>query len=164
MKASGRFVQLGALWRSFMPSLCVVSSSLHRCPSHEDRSDMYHLSFPKDTWTPKLLVYGTYILETAQTIIVTYDIFNTYARHFGDLAALDQLQNEWIAIPFMTSISTTSPSTHLSTPLLTIRLIQSAQRCSFTMLTVLVFYPSQNCCGLAFRWYVLVRYIRSPQL
>lgn len=98
-----------------MPSLCVVSSSLHQCPSHEDRSDMYHLSFPKDTWTPKLLVYGTYILETAQTIIVTYDIFNTYARHFGDLAALDQLQNEWIAIPFMTSISTTSSSVHFST-------------------------------------------------
>ena len=47
-------------------------------------------------------------METAQTVIVTYDTFNTYARHFGDLTALDSLQNEWIAIPLMTSIGALS--------------------------------------------------------
>ncbi|KIP06820.1 hypothetical protein PHLGIDRAFT_118667 [Phlebiopsis gigantea 11061_1 CR5-6] len=65
---------------------------------------IYHLSFPRDGWTPKLLVYGTYIVDTAQTIIVSYDAFNTFARHFGDIAFLDVLQNEWMAIPLMTSI------------------------------------------------------------
>lgn len=43
-------------------------------------------------------------MDTAQTIIVSYDAFNTFARHFGDITYLDVLQNEWMAIPLMTSI------------------------------------------------------------
>ena len=52
----------------------------------------------------KILVTVVYLIETAQTLIVTNDCFNTYARHFGDAAALGDVQNEWLAAPTLTSI------------------------------------------------------------
>lgn len=65
---------------------------------------MYHLSFPRDKWTTKSLVYFVYLIDTAQTCLVTHDIVNTYARHYGNLDVLESLQLEPIAVPMISSI------------------------------------------------------------
>ena len=39
-----------------------------------------------------------------QTCLVTYDIFNAYARHYGNLGVLQSLQLEPIAVPVFSSI------------------------------------------------------------
>ena len=43
-------------------------------------------------------------METVQTLIVTNDCFNTYAKGFGDIGKLDEVQNEWLANPVFGSI------------------------------------------------------------
>ncbi|EKM52235.1 uncharacterized protein PHACADRAFT_260469 [Phanerochaete carnosa HHB-10118-sp] len=65
---------------------------------------LYHLAFPDDRWTAKSLVYGIFLLDSAQTFIVTSDAFDTYARHYGDSAQLLQQHNEWLAVPVFSSI------------------------------------------------------------
>lgn len=49
-------------------------------------------------------MYIVYALDTAQTIIVTNDVFNAYAKHFGDSVTLDAVGVEWLAVPILTSI------------------------------------------------------------
>ena len=71
---------------------------------HERLPDLYHLSFPRDKWTVKSLVYFVYFTDMAQTCLVTYDIVNAYARHYGNLDVLESLQLEPIAVPMFTSI------------------------------------------------------------
>lgn len=70
--------------------------------------DLYHLAFPGDGWVAKSLVYSIYLLDTAQTFIVTSDVFETYARHYGDMAQLKSQHNEWLAVPIFSSIGTSS--------------------------------------------------------
>ncbi|GJE96047.1 hypothetical protein PsYK624_122400 [Phanerochaete sordida] len=65
---------------------------------------IYHVAFPKDKWTPKTMVYIIYCIELAQTILVTHDCFNAYARHFGDLEGLNAAQTEWLAVPIFSAI------------------------------------------------------------
>ncbi|EKM52232.1 uncharacterized protein PHACADRAFT_198296 [Phanerochaete carnosa HHB-10118-sp] len=65
---------------------------------------MYHLAFPNDRWTAKALVYGIYLLDTAQTILVTLDVVDMYAKNFGDVSGLDGMHNEWLAVPVFSSI------------------------------------------------------------
>jgi hypothetical protein len=66
--------------------------------------DWYYLAFPKDRWLLKALVAFTYAIETAQTIVMTIDCFNTYAKGFGDIELLNDTQNEWLAVPIFTAI------------------------------------------------------------
>lgn len=70
--------------------------------------DLYYLSFPKDSLVPRLLVYGVFLVDTAQVVLVTSDVFNSYARHYGDLEVLDSMQNEWLAVPVFSSIGNSS--------------------------------------------------------
>ena len=49
-------------------------------------------------------MYGIFLLDTAQTMIVTADVFDVYARHFGDSASLNGMHNEWLAVPVFSSI------------------------------------------------------------
>ena len=65
---------------------------------------LYYLSFPKDRWGSKAVVCFIYILETIQTIMITNDCFNKYAKQFGDTAALDSIQLEWLTVPVFTAI------------------------------------------------------------
>jgi len=65
---------------------------------------IYHLAFPKDRLVTKLLVYGVYLVETTQTILVTHDAFNGYAKGFGSLTALNSAQLEWLAVPIFSGI------------------------------------------------------------
>ncbi|KIP04366.1 hypothetical protein PHLGIDRAFT_199838 [Phlebiopsis gigantea 11061_1 CR5-6] len=64
----------------------------------------YYIAFPNDRWFPKTLVYSVYALDTAQTIIVTNDVFNVYAKNFGNTVMLDSIGTEWLAVPILTSI------------------------------------------------------------
>ncbi|KIP12183.1 hypothetical protein PHLGIDRAFT_124345 [Phlebiopsis gigantea 11061_1 CR5-6] len=65
---------------------------------------LYHVSFPKDSLFAKSLVYGVYLLDTAQTFIVTSDVYQTYAKHYGDLDQLSMMHNEWLAVPIFSGI------------------------------------------------------------
>lgn len=73
--------------------------------------DLYHLSFPRDKWLTKGLVYFVYLIDTAQTALVTRDIFNAFAVHFGNLDVLDSIQMEWLAVPVFSSIGVQTPAT-----------------------------------------------------
>lgn len=65
---------------------------------------MYHVAFPEDGWFPKCLVYGIYLLDTAQTFIVTSDVYQVYAKHYGQLDELTAMHNEWLAVPIFSGI------------------------------------------------------------
>ncbi|GJE98670.1 hypothetical protein PsYK624_149050 [Phanerochaete sordida] len=65
---------------------------------------LYHISFPRDRWTTKGLVYFIYVIDTVQTCLVTRDVFNGYAKHYGNLDVLDSIQTEWLAVPVFSSI------------------------------------------------------------
>jgi len=65
---------------------------------------LYHLSFPKDGRVVKTLVYSVYLIETTQTILVTHDAFNAYAKGYGNLNALGSAQLEWLAVPIFSGI------------------------------------------------------------
>ncbi|PPQ91014.1 hypothetical protein CVT25_013939 [Psilocybe cyanescens] len=65
---------------------------------------IYYMSFPKDRIHMKCLIYGLYLLEMAQTIIVTHDAFNGYAKGFGNLKALHSIQLEWLCVPIFSGI------------------------------------------------------------
>ncbi len=67
-------------------------------------ADVYYLAFPKDGRWTKLLVGGIYLLETVQTIIITHDAFNAYAKGYGNLNALGSAQLEWLAVPIFSGI------------------------------------------------------------
>ncbi|KLO19181.1 hypothetical protein SCHPADRAFT_918701 [Schizopora paradoxa] len=65
---------------------------------------VYYLAFPKDGRWTKLLVGGIYLIETAQTILVTHDAFAAYASGYGNLNALGSAQLEWLAVPTFSGI------------------------------------------------------------
>ncbi|GJE98656.1 hypothetical protein PsYK624_148910 [Phanerochaete sordida] len=65
---------------------------------------LYHISFPNDGRIAKALVYSVFLIETAQTILVTHDAFNAYAKGFGNLVALGSAQMEWLAVPIFSGI------------------------------------------------------------
>ena len=64
----------------------------------------YYLSFPNDRWGSKVLIAFVSLMETAQTLIITYDCFLLYVGNFGNLDGLNNLQLEGIAVPIFTSI------------------------------------------------------------
>lgn len=62
------------------------------------------MAFPKDARSIKTLVTIVYIIETTQTMLITSDYFNTYAKTFGNPNTLNFVQNEWMAAPTLTAI------------------------------------------------------------
>jgi hypothetical protein len=46
----------------------------------------------------KALVYIVYLLETAQTMILTGSIWNMLARGFGDLLGIDEIGTNWLSV------------------------------------------------------------------
>lgn len=53
----------------------------------------------------KAIVYGVYLIELVQTILVAHDAFAGYAIGYGNLQALDSAQLEWLAVPVFSGIS-----------------------------------------------------------
>ncbi|KAF8062235.1 hypothetical protein FPV67DRAFT_1367335, partial [Lyophyllum atratum] len=64
----------------------------------------YYIAFPKDRLYCKCLVYGTYILETLQTVVITHDAFGSFGFGFGSYAALDNIQFTCLSIPILSGI------------------------------------------------------------
>ncbi|KAK0486408.1 hypothetical protein IW261DRAFT_1559810 [Armillaria novae-zelandiae] len=67
---------------------------------------LYYLAFPKDRRFVKCLVYGVYILELIQTILVTHDAFTVFGYGFGDFEALTEMHSNWLILPITIAIAT----------------------------------------------------------
>ncbi|KAK0486411.1 hypothetical protein IW261DRAFT_1559812 [Armillaria novae-zelandiae] len=65
---------------------------------------LYYLAFPKDRQFVKGLVYGIYILELVQTILVAHDAFAVFGHGFGDFEALAGVHFDWLIVPINTGI------------------------------------------------------------
>ncbi|KAJ7664521.1 hypothetical protein DFH06DRAFT_1470858 [Mycena polygramma] len=68
---------------------------------------LYYQAFPNDRKSTKLLVYGVFLIEAAQTGIVTNAAFDTFAYGFGNVAALTDMHLSWLTIPIMSAIVAT---------------------------------------------------------
>lgn len=87
-----------------LPCKLVGAPRISRWPSAHRGPDVYYLGFPRDKGFIKSLVAAWLIIETAQTILVMYDIFQAYAMHFGSMAFLDKAQTSWLGVPIITGI------------------------------------------------------------
>ncbi|KAF5319609.1 hypothetical protein D9619_008565 [Psilocybe cf. subviscida] len=65
---------------------------------------LYSMSFPNDVTLLKCLVFGIYLFEMTQTLLVTRDMFAIFASGWGDLDQLQSAQWIWISIPIMSGI------------------------------------------------------------
>ncbi|ESK85586.1 hypothetical protein Moror_10000 [Moniliophthora roreri MCA 2997] len=59
---------------------------------------MYWTVFPNDSRPSRALVYGIYLLETAQTILLTHDAFQTFVFGFMDPASVDNVYYLWLDV------------------------------------------------------------------
>ncbi|KAF9467680.1 hypothetical protein BDZ94DRAFT_1305301 [Collybia nuda] len=64
----------------------------------------YYIAFPNDRLFCKCIVYGVYILETLQTMVVTHDAFASFGEGFGSFEALDNIQLTCLSIPILSGI------------------------------------------------------------
>ncbi|KAK0459357.1 uncharacterized protein EV420DRAFT_1642322 [Desarmillaria tabescens] len=65
---------------------------------------LYYLAFPKDRRSTKCLVYGIYIVEFVQTMLVTHDAFAEFGYGFGDIDALTGMYFNWLTVPIMSAV------------------------------------------------------------
>ncbi|KDR77169.1 hypothetical protein GALMADRAFT_66734, partial [Galerina marginata CBS 339.88] len=65
---------------------------------------LYYLAFPKDPRHNKLLVYGIFLFESFQSILLVQIAFRAFAAGYGDMAALDSVGLIWFAVPIMGGI------------------------------------------------------------
>ncbi|KAF8950825.1 hypothetical protein BDZ97DRAFT_1892075, partial [Flammula alnicola] len=66
----------------------------------------YCAAFPKDRFLLKTVIYAVYMLESAQTLLLSVDAFKMFAIGFGNstsFAKLD-LHSGWFSIPIMSGI------------------------------------------------------------
>lgn len=47
----------------------------------------------------KTIVYTVFIIEIAQTVVVSYDTFASFVSSMGDPNAVDAIRNNWFSIP-----------------------------------------------------------------
>ncbi|KAK0484821.1 hypothetical protein IW261DRAFT_859690 [Armillaria novae-zelandiae] len=66
---------------------------------------LYYLAFPNDRRFAKYLVYGIYIIEFVQTVLITHDVFATFGYGFGDIDALTRTNSFWLAVPIMSAVA-----------------------------------------------------------
>ncbi|KAK0489271.1 hypothetical protein IW261DRAFT_1557753 [Armillaria novae-zelandiae] len=66
---------------------------------------LYYLAFPDDRRITKYLVYGIYVIEFVQTVLVTHDVFATFGYSFGDMDALAKVNFYWLTIPIMGAVA-----------------------------------------------------------
>ncbi|KAH0578509.1 hypothetical protein H2248_003650 [Termitomyces sp. 'cryptogamus'] len=64
----------------------------------------YYIAFPDDRLYCKILVYGVYLLESLQTVIITHDAFASFGAGFGSFEALDNIQLTCLSIPILSGI------------------------------------------------------------
>ncbi|KAK0460328.1 hypothetical protein IW261DRAFT_1349853 [Armillaria novae-zelandiae] len=66
---------------------------------------LYYLAFPKDRKCTKYLVYGTYIVEFLQTMLLTHDAFAAYGYGFGDFKTLIEIRFSWLVVPIFGAVA-----------------------------------------------------------
>ncbi|PBK61336.1 hypothetical protein ARMSODRAFT_1008877 [Armillaria solidipes] len=66
---------------------------------------LYYLAFPNDRRFIKYLVYGIYIVEFVQTILLSHDAFAMFGYGFGDLDALTDIHFNWLIVPIMSAVT-----------------------------------------------------------
>ncbi|KLO12209.1 hypothetical protein SCHPADRAFT_998298 [Schizopora paradoxa] len=90
----------------------------------------YYLAFPRDRRITRLLVAGIYTLELTQTILLTHDAFDTYARHFGDVAFLNNLQLLPLSTPIFSGLVSCAVQIHYGYVL---RMLSGSRLLGFTV-------------------------------
>jgi uncharacterized membrane protein len=65
---------------------------------------IYHLNFPDDKKAMKALVYGAFLLETAQTALSAADLYHWFAVGYGNLDYLDQTYLSPVDTPMLCGI------------------------------------------------------------
>ncbi|PPQ69545.1 hypothetical protein CVT25_000862 [Psilocybe cyanescens] len=68
--------------------------------------DLYRLAFTKDPFYCKALVYGIFILETAQTILGTRSLFQSLVYEYTDALSAEQVRDLWFSFPVLGGIVT----------------------------------------------------------
>ncbi|SJL07013.1 uncharacterized protein ARMOST_10356 [Armillaria ostoyae] len=66
---------------------------------------LYYLAFPDDRRFTKYLVYGIYVIEFLQTMLVAHDMFAMYGYGFGDIDALTKTNFNWLTVPIMSAVA-----------------------------------------------------------
>ncbi|KAK0498688.1 hypothetical protein EDD18DRAFT_46668, partial [Armillaria luteobubalina] len=66
---------------------------------------LYYLAFPNDRRLLKYLVYGIYVIEFVQTMVVTRDKFAALGYGFGDIEALTRMNHSWLTVPIMSAVA-----------------------------------------------------------
>ncbi|THU84410.1 hypothetical protein K435DRAFT_806724 [Dendrothele bispora CBS 962.96] len=67
-------------------------------------ANFYYIAFPNDRLIIKTLVYGCFVLNTAQTILNVIDAFNIFGSGFGDLDSLMDMRRAGISVPILTGL------------------------------------------------------------
>ncbi|KAF9062531.1 hypothetical protein BDP27DRAFT_1336480 [Rhodocollybia butyracea] len=65
---------------------------------------LYYLAFPNDRRTVKCIVYGIFIIEVVQTILVTHDAFSIFGYGFGNFDSLTNVHLDWFTVPVMSGV------------------------------------------------------------
>ncbi|KAK0237564.1 hypothetical protein EDD85DRAFT_547958 [Armillaria nabsnona] len=65
---------------------------------------LYYLAFPNDRRFTKYTVYGIYVIEFGQTILVAYGMFATFGYGFGDMDALTSMHSYWLVDIIMSAV------------------------------------------------------------
>ncbi|KAK0480979.1 hypothetical protein EDD18DRAFT_1363582 [Armillaria luteobubalina] len=66
---------------------------------------LYYLAFPNDRRLLRNLIYGIYIIESVQTILVAHDAFTMFGYDFGDIHALTRMNSFWFTVPIMSAVA-----------------------------------------------------------
>ncbi|PBK82327.1 hypothetical protein ARMGADRAFT_1019660, partial [Armillaria gallica] len=66
---------------------------------------LYYLAFPNDRRFIKYLVYGIYVIEFVQTILISRDVFATFGYGFGNMVTLAENHLYWFTVPIMSTVA-----------------------------------------------------------
>ncbi|PPR05661.1 hypothetical protein CVT26_009234 [Gymnopilus dilepis] len=72
--------------------------------AHTYQQDVYYLSFPDDRLRNKILVYGLYAIEVAQTIVSAIDCCFWFSAGFGNVDQLDSVNFSPADIPMFCAV------------------------------------------------------------
>ncbi|KAK0222437.1 hypothetical protein EDD85DRAFT_796326 [Armillaria nabsnona] len=67
-------------------------------------ADLYYLAFPNDRKFTKYLVYGIYVIEFVQTMLVSHDVFAIFGYGFGDMETLTDMHLDWLTVPVVSAV------------------------------------------------------------
>ncbi|KAJ7602534.1 hypothetical protein FB45DRAFT_966219 [Roridomyces roridus] len=64
----------------------------------------YYCAFPKDRMVTKSVVYSVFVLELAETGIMTYFAYVIFGAGYGDLAVFDKSALEWVPVVLLPTV------------------------------------------------------------